>query len=296
MPGFVARALLAIALASTPWLAAGATPIATQQAAFKDYNFLTWFPDGKALLFSAAVDGTYHLYRLEVDDDSVSQVTDGPLSDYAVSVSPDGAKLAYTEQCAATSKDYCLYVSSSSGTDARLLASNAAEATWRPDGRAVVFFSRRAGHAHLFELSFADSKVTQLTSDAGNDFSPAFSPDGNRIAFESDRDGGGVDEIYVLDVQTGVEHRLTHNTINDVRPTWSPDGLSIYWSQNSDAWFNLFRMSADGTGVTMIEPRATQSAISPSGELAYLGYPSGRGKFQIFLFEAGTPRALTALP
>jgi len=264
---------------------------------FTDYNYLTWLRDGKTLLISATVagDSVYHLYRVDTSDGRVLQLTNGKLSDYSVAVSSDGKKLAYTEQCASNPKMYCLWISDTNAGDPKLIQTDAAEAAWSPDDRSLAFFSARAGKAHLFQLDLASLAVTQLTSGDCHDFSPQYSPDGTELVYESDLDGGGVDEIYLMDLGSKQVRRLTQNRVSDVRPTWTRDGKYIYWSQNSNAWFNLFRMRPDGSNVTLVEPAATQSAFGRDGTMAFLGYPRGKGHFQVFVRAegVGVPRPVT---
>jgi TolB protein len=74
----------------------------------------------------------------------------------------------------------------------------------------------------------------RLTTHA-SDTAPAWSPDGSRVAFISARDGNW--EIYVVDIATGQERRLTHDDGQDVAPAWSPDGRQIaFLSNRHGAW------------------------------------------------------------
>ena len=58
----------------------------------------------------------------------------------------------------------------------------------------------------------------------------AQSPD-SLITFDCDRDGNW--EIYLLDVTTGAEYRLTNNRIDDMNPYWSPDGTKLVFEEGS---------------------------------------------------------------
>ncbi|MEK9628316.1 MAG: HYR domain-containing protein [Nitrospinota bacterium] len=72
--------------------------------------------------------------------------------------------------------------------------------------------------------------LEQLTS--GIDAYPIISPDGTKIVFN--RVKNGIHEIWVLDLQTGIETQITQST-NDVWPSWSPDGNSLTYIRLSGA-------------------------------------------------------------
>ena len=65
----------------------------------------------------------------------------------------------------------------------------------------------------------------RVTSDAALDTDPAWSPDGRLLAYSSDR--GGSMNIWIHDVQHGVERQLTHLASAATMPAWSPDGSRI---------------------------------------------------------------------
>ncbi|MBI4539343.1 MAG: PD40 domain-containing protein [Gemmatimonadetes bacterium] len=65
----------------------------------------------------------------------------------------------------------------------------------------------------------------RLTRDPYVDGDPAWSPDGRRLAYASDR-AGSLD-IWVRDVASGQDLRLTELAGSEVAPAWSPDGSRI---------------------------------------------------------------------
>ncbi len=90
---------------------------------------------------------------------------------------------------------------------------------------------------------------------AGADTHPVFSPDGRRLAFISNRHGveSGRDinfEIYVLDLETKVEQRLTFNEEFEADLAWSPDGRQIAFKSYRDGNDEVYVMSADGSAQT----------------------------------------------
>ena len=73
-----------------------------------------------------------------------------------------------------------------------------------------------------------------LTTES-SDTAPAWSPDGSQIAFVSARSGNW--ELYLVEIATGAERRLTDDAAADVAPAWSPDGRRLAFLSNRDgAW------------------------------------------------------------
>jgi len=96
----------------------------------------------------------------------------------------------------------------------------------------------------------------------------AVAPDGHRLAFVSSRDGGP--EIFVVDTQVGVLHRLTSDpNTTDTDPTWSPDGRRLAWERGVRATSSIVVARADGVGrerVIADGGRNTDPAWAPKGD------------------------------
>jgi len=83
---------------------------------------------------------------------------------------------------------------------------------------------------------------------AGN-VEPSWSPDGAKIAFSSDRDGNW--EIYLVDVSTQKETRITYEKAADGQPAWTPAGdlLAIVSKRDGQRCGDLYLLHT-GTGQT----------------------------------------------
>jgi len=84
----------------------------------------------------------------------------------------------------------------------------------QPNGK-IVFLSKadspESGELYLLDKS---GQITRLTDNNRHENNPALSPDGKKVAFH----GGDVDnpltwDIYVIDLETKEETRLTNNNI-----------------------------------------------------------------------------------
>lgn len=122
------------------------------------------------------------------------------------------------------------------------------------------------GEIWLMDLS--GRLVRRVTRNNSHEERPQFSPDGNRIVFVRNMGGiapgAGLDprhnEIFVYDLRTGAESRLTRNDVEDGRPEWSFDGKSIaFFSRRNhpEGKATLWVMQADGSRprqITTLQP------------------------------------------
>ncbi len=106
-----------------------------------------------------------------------------------------------------------------------------------PDGKRIVF--EALNQLWLLETDgVGGGKPQQLTHDLYYKEDPAWSPDGKSIAYSSDK--GGSEDIYVLDVASKTEKRVTSSAASaEVSPAWSPDGKKLAWQDQEGATWIL---------------------------------------------------------
>lgn len=72
------------------------------------------------------------------------------------------------------------------------------------------------------------------------------SPEGKRLALA--RTQGNNLDIWIRDLERGVETRFTVDPAPDVNPVWSPGGDSVVFNSQAGGPFNLWRKAASGAG------------------------------------------------
>lgn len=132
--------------------------------------------------------------------------------------------------------------------------------------------------------------VRRLTKNNYHEENPKFSPDGNKLVFV--RNMGGVvpgvghdpkyNEIFLFDLRTGVETRLTRNDVDDGHPEWSFDGRYIvFYSRRNhpEGKATLWIMEAGGSHprqITSLQPgdiSHLDPSWGPDGQwLAFVNY------------------------
>ncbi len=114
---------------------------------------------------------------------------------------------------------------------------------------------------------------------------PAWSPDGSRIAFHYSicpvaPSAGGHDDLFVVDVATGVVSPLLARPASDREPSWSPDGARIAFISDDGGSRQLWVMNADGSGAARLTNGAgtyEEPEWDRSGEHIVCAYSRGSG-------------------
>jgi dipeptidyl aminopeptidase/acylaminoacyl peptidase len=104
-----------------------------------------------------------------------------------------------------------------------------------PDGRWVAYavatpdMTANRNASNLWIVSTSGGAPMQLTQ-SGHDSSPEWSPDAKQLAFLSSREGNS--QIYLLSMDGGEAHAITHLSTGADLVKWSPDGKTIAFTSS----------------------------------------------------------------
>jgi len=153
----------------------------------------------------------------------------------------------------------------------------------------------------------ASRRLAQVTFAPELDQWPAWSPDGSHIAYASERDGHA--QLFVRDVATGEERRLTRGGHDDIQPAWSPEGKRLAFVRSSspggalqpsdvlsgsyqggDVWV----LDLDSGSESLVVKEAFHPAFSPDGSQLAVD-ASWAGPRRIWTTDSGgrNPRQVT---
>src|SRR5467141_1367312 len=155
----------------------------------------------------------------------------------APALSPDGTRLVYISDVGVFSFDIYLADAENGHTIRKLVSAtrdphlesmqliNSAGA-WSTDGR-FAFGAIVTGRPALRIVKGDNGDLIKEIKfpSLGEIFNPTWSPDGKQIAFSAQV--GGVTDLFVYDLESGQQRRLTNDAYADLEPAWSPDGSQI---------------------------------------------------------------------
>ncbi len=99
-----------------------------------------------------------------------------------------------------------------------------------PDGATIAFAA--LNDIYLMPIG---GKPMNLTKDRFLDTEPAWSPDGTKLAYSSDK-GGDLLQLWVRDLKTGEDLRITRLSTQPMGASWSPDGTRIAFLEVDGMW------------------------------------------------------------
>ncbi|HWS71355.1 MAG TPA: DPP IV N-terminal domain-containing protein, partial [Thermoanaerobaculia bacterium] len=200
-----------------------------------------WTPDAKTLFYMSDEDGNENLWSLEVASGKSTKrttFTRGRLLWPAIA--NDGSAIVFE-------RDYGIWrydlksgearpltialrgAASALGIEHTTMSSDFDELAIAPDGKKLAFIAR----GDVFASATTDAgSARRITSTPAEEMGVAWAPDNRRLVYSSAR--GGELNLYLFDVASGVEKRLTTSDRPDYGAQFSPDGKSIAFLRNAN--------------------------------------------------------------
>ena len=220
-----------------------------------------YFPDGKRLIWTSTRDnldlpkGAWsdpkdypkgsELYASDLDGKNIKRLTTNKLYDAEASVSPDGKWILFGRDIDGKMD---LWVMKSDGADPKQVTFTPdwqeGGAQFMPDSNTILTRAwkkeeegQRMMPMQIFTVKRDGSDRRQITSEAGTNWAPFPAPDGKHFAFvkiltDTPRPNW---EIFMMNMETGKQTRLTHSPGFDGFPSISPDGKLLAFSSGRDA-------------------------------------------------------------
>lgn len=152
-------------------------------------------------------------------------------------ISPDGKLVAYFHSGlrgvelkladAATGEDRGSLAAPGLSTRFDALSFLYSAGSWSPDGQRLAFISYNDGdnEIDIINVNSKDIERRIKPSNVGAISTVSWSPDGSKLVFSGMV--GGISDLFLFELTSGMTRRLTNDLFADLQPSWSPDGSAI---------------------------------------------------------------------
>jgi eukaryotic-like serine/threonine-protein kinase len=265
-----------------------------------------WSPDGRRLVFRRIDKTDSDIMTAEVASDATTRVTHDASTDLDPTWSRDGRWIYFASNRGGGINVWRIAV----GADGRAAgqprqlttgAGDDVEPVPAPDGHRLAF-AVRGLNADLWQLPVspetgaAAGPPAPVVVSTREESRGAWSPDGRMIAFNSDRQGEM--NIWLRDLGSGADRRVTSGPGGDYQPSWAPDGRTLTFfsarAGNSDIWAVSV---ADGRLRRLTEDPGmdTNPFYSPDGlSIAFMSDRLGRTDVWVMNADGSGQRRLTS--
>ncbi len=216
-----------------------------------------FFPDGRRLIFTSTRDnlqlphGDYsriegyptgaELYTCDLDGSNRKRLTNNEYYDAEVSVSPDGKWVLFSRLIDGRMDLWRMRPDGSGElqiTDTEEWQEGGA--FYLPDSEHIIFRAWKVEDQHqrpipmtIYTIKQDGTELHQITTDPGLNWSPYPSPDGRYFLYVRDLPPHNF-EVFLMNVESREQIRVTYNEAFDAYPSFSPDGKTINFSSNRE--------------------------------------------------------------
>jgi len=228
-------------------------------------------PDGKWIAFSSDRNGNLDVFLIPAGGGNAKQLTTHSADDTVLGWSADSRSVLFSSNRGEDFMPLLYMVSIEGGMPWKAGTDMGVQASYSPDGKRLAYnqksqvywrkYYRGSYQSDIMVMDVAAKKFTQITDFDGLDSWPMWGRDGF-IYFVSDRDGGGLTNLWRVSDDGGKADRITSFKTGDVRwPAISADGRVIMFEHDFGIW-KLDVASKRATPITLNIEAETQDNLN----------------------------------
>jgi TolB protein len=208
-------------------------------------------PDGQSVVYSSyREDNVYEIYRLDLSNGGVEQLTDriGVLT--GPEVSPDGTLITFARGDPNTGNVQIMVMGQDGGNARNIPQVSGWDPTWSPDGNQILFASGINGGVQLFVINRNGGDLRQVSNLPAIRGRSDWSADGQFIVTYSGPAWNR--EVYIMNADGSNARQLTLSGGNSQGPSISPDGkwvafTAYFDNYGDDHGCEIYIIRTDGT-------------------------------------------------
>lgn len=196
------------------------------------------------------------IYMMDFDGKNVQQITNHGGIAIGPAMSQDGRWLVYSLISNSGGKrNNNLYLMDVHTKEAKIISQREgmnSGAVFMPGGKSIALTLTVSGNAEIYEMDLDTKNLRKITNHFSSDVDPSITYDGKLMTILSDRPGKAM--IYTLDPNSEEKNvkRISFVGQFNATPRFSPDGREIVFASWLDNCFDIFRINADGSGLSRL--------------------------------------------
>ena len=207
--------------------------------------------DGRAVVFESHRGTSFQIWRMDIAEASVNQLTSDPnFDDHFPKWSPDERTIAFTRKGIKETTDVktSVWLMAQDGANPQPLFEGVRNFRWMPDGRRIVYLSALDGQFYVYDVSGKSAK--RLTDEPGILGMFTVSPDGEWVVYQSTMKGSTVN-VRAVQSSGGPSRAIVETPREDFHPFVSPSGKWLYFQPDHK---NLYRVPGPAQGWRQATP------------------------------------------
>lgn len=208
-------------------------------------------PDGGSVVYSSFREqNVYEIYRLDLTDGRVEQLTDrlGVLT--APEVSPDGERITFVRGNPVTGELRIMFMDQDGRNAREMPQISGWDPTWSPNGNQILFASGAGNGVQLFAVDLKGKNLRQVSNLPAIRGRSDWSPNGRFIVTYSGP--AWHREVYIMEADGSNARQLTPGGGNSQGPSVSPDGqwvafTAYFDNYGDDHGCEIYIIRIDGT-------------------------------------------------
>jgi hypothetical protein len=257
-------------------------------------NEAVWGEPGKTLLFSRTVNGLTNIWKYNLQDKALTQVSFGTGPDSSPMAEPSGGGIYYVS--GKSSGFLTAYnVRTKQFTD--IASENATQPAFSHDGKRLMYMTIPAKDRNEIWTANVDGSNKARLATSQSLATTTWAPDDSRLAFIEERTGAP-DKIYIAGADGSALHEIPWAGGSVQIALFGPDQKSVYMIsfEKGAPGFTIWRAEEDGSSLEKLTDSCGSAFdVAPSGQYLLTEFARGE-KLGLYEYSLSEKKCISLLP